>query len=188
MKLRAMKLVLAAGTLLLLSACSMMAPKYTFAPDQVQVLRGATLAPAKLGAVTAQGNEAHNDSITLRGSGMHSPYGSYAQYLQEALTQDLREARLLDAQSSIEISAVLLKNDIDAKGFVTASADIEARFTVKHASQVAYEKNKSAHIEWDSNFIGAIAIPRAQEHYPALVAALLKELYADAEFLQALHP
>ena len=155
-----------AASALLLSACSLTAPKYTFSPDQVQVLRAAALAPAKVGAVSAQGADAHNDSITLRGTGMHSPYGSYAQYLQEALTQDLREARLLDAQSSIEISALLLKNDIDAKGFVTASANIEARFTVKHAAQVAYEKNKSASIEWGSNFIGAVAIPRAQEHYP----------------------
>src|SRR6476646_4460483 len=88
-----------AASALLLSACSLTAPKYTFSPDQVQVLRAAALAPAKVGAVSAQGPDAHNDSITLRGTGMHSPYGSYAQYLQEALTQDLREARLLDAQS-----------------------------------------------------------------------------------------
>ncbi len=188
MKLCALRSLFAAAALLLLSACTITAPKYTFSPDGVQTLRGAGAVPVKLGTVSAQGADAHNDSISLRGSGMHSPYGSYAEYLQEALTQDLREARLLDAQSSIEISALLLKNDIDAKGFVTASADIEARFTVKHAGQTAYEKNKAAHIEWGSNVIGAIAIPRAQEHYPALVAALLKELYADADFLKALHP
>lgn len=188
MKLRAIRFVFATCALLLLSACAMTAPKYTFSPDQVQTLRGANLAPTKLGTVAAQGKDAHNDLITVRGNGMHSPYGSYAQYLQEALSQDLREARLLDDKAGTEISASLLKNDIDAGGFVTASADIEARFTVKRAGQTTYDQNKSAHLEWGSNFIGAIAIPRAQEHYPALVAALLKALYADAAFLQALRP
>lgn len=180
--------LIATTALVFLSGCSMVAPKYSFSPDQVQTLRDATLAPANVGDVVAAGPDAHNDSISLRGSGMHSPYGSYAKYLQEALTQDLREARLLDPHSSLEISAVLLKNDIDAAGFSTASANIEARFTVKRAGQIKFEKTKSAHIEWGSNFIGAIAIPRAQEHYPTLVSALLSKLYADADFLQALKP
>lgn len=178
--------LIAAGLLCFLSGCSLTAPKYTFSPEQVQVLRGADASAVNVTGVTAQGADAHNDSITLRGSGLHSPYGNYAGYLQEALTQDLHEARLLDSKSSIEVSAILLKNDINAAGMITASADIEARFTVKQAAQVRFEKTKSAHIEWDSNFIGAIAIPRAQEHYPALVSALLKELYGDPDFIAAL--
>lgn len=188
MNLRNVNLLLGASALLLLSACTMNAPKYTFSPDHVQTLRSANLAPARVGTVAVTGKDAHNDTITLRGNGMHSPYGSYAQYLQEALSQDLREARLLDDKATTEVSAELLKNDIDTKGFGTASGDIEARFTVKRAGQTAYAQNKSAHIEWDSNFIGAIAIPRAQEHYPVLVTALLNALYADAAFLQALRP
>jgi len=179
--------ILAAAAALLLSACSMVAPKYVFSVDQVQTLRDAGLAPAKIGAVGAAGADAHNDSIALRGSGMHSPYGNYARYLQVALAQDLREARLLDEKSDVEINAVLLKNDIDT-GMATASADIAARFVVSKAGQTRFDRTKTAHIEWDSNFIGAIAIPRAQEHYPVLVAALLKELYADGEFLRALKP
>jgi outer membrane biogenesis lipoprotein LolB len=76
MKLRVFRSLSAATALLLLSACTMTAPKYTFSPDAVQMLRGAGAAPVKIGAVSAQGADAHNDSISLRGSGMHSPYGN----------------------------------------------------------------------------------------------------------------
>jgi hypothetical protein len=171
-----------------LGGCSLVAPKYTLSVNHVQALRDAGVSPANVGTVSAQGEEAHDQSIGLRGSGMHSPYGSYAKYLQEALTQELREAKVLDPNAHVEISAVLLKNDIHAAGFVTASADIEARFQVTRAGQTTFDKVKTAHIEWGSNFIGSIAIARAQQHYPQAVAALLEQLYADREFLQALKP
>ena len=171
-----------------LGGCSLVAPKYTLSVNHVQTLRDAGPASVKVGAISAQGDEAHDQSISLRGSAMHSPYGTYARYLQEALTQELREANILDPNAQVEISAVVLKNDIHAAGFVTASADIEARFQVTRAGQTTFDKIKSAHLEWDSSFIGGIAIPRAQQHYPQVVSALLEQLYADREFLQALKP
>lgn len=169
-----------------LGACSLTAPKPTLSVQHEQTLRDAGATPVKLGQFSAQGNDAHDQSITLRGSSMHSPYGSYSKYLQEAVAQELKEAGLLDSNAKIEIVATLQKNDIHAAGFVTASADIEVRFVVKHADKIVYDQIKSAHIEWGSNFIGAIAIPRAQESYPRLVAALLDTLYADSAFLAAL--
>lgn len=181
---RGFLLVLAAA----LAGCSISAPKYTPVVGNVQLLRDAGEARVKVGAVTAQGKDAHDESIGLRGSPMRSPYGSYSSYLREALTQELREAQLLDANASIEIGAELLKNDVDASGFIKASADIEARFKVIRAGTTAYDRVKSARIEWDSNFIGAVAIPRALERYPELVTALLKQLYADKDFLAALKP
>lgn len=171
-----------------LGGCSINAPKYTLAVNNVQALRDAGDARVKVGSVTAQGEEANDESIGLRGSPMRSPYGSYSNYLREALTQELREAKMLDENAQIEISAVLLKNDVHAAGFVTASAEIEARFKVIRAGQAAYDKVKSARIEWGSNFIGSIAIPRAQQHYPELVTALAAQLYADRDFLAVLKP
>jgi hypothetical protein len=171
-----------------LAGCSMSAPKYTPAVGNVQRLRDAGEARVKVGSVTAQGKEAHDESIGLRGSPMRSPYGSYSNYLREALTQELREAQLLDGNAQIEIGAELLKNDVDATGFTKASADIQARFKVIRAGATAYDRVKSARIEWDSNFIGAVAIPRALERYPELVTALLNQLYADEDFLTALKP
>lgn len=171
-----------------LGGCSLMAPKYPLSIDHVQKLRDSGAATAKVGAISAQGDDAHDQSISLRGNSMHSPYGSYALYLQEALTQELREAKILDANAQVEISAILLKNDVHAAGFVTASADIEARFKVMRSGQATFDKVKSAHIEWSSSFVGAIAIPRAQQHYPEAVSALLEQLYADRDFLQALKP
>lgn len=169
-----------------LGGCSMMAPKYTLSANNVQALRDAGAVTTTIGKVAAQGDDAHDQSISLRGSAMKSPYGSYANYLAEALTQELREAKILDGKSQIQISAVLLKNDIHAAGFSTASADIDARFQVIRAGQTTFDKVKSAHIQWDSSFVGAIAIPRAQQHYPEAVSALLAQLYADHDFLDAL--
>ena len=171
-----------------LSGCSIDAPKYTPSVYNVQALRDASATAAKVGGVSAAGDEAHDGSIGLRGTAMHSPYGSYSAYLRDALTQELREAKLLDDTSQVEISAQLLKNDIHAAGLSSASADIEARFKVARAGQTRYDKISSAHLEWDSSFVGAIAIPRAQQHYPEAVAALLARLYADREFLAALKP
>ena len=45
---------------------------------------------------------------------------------------------------------------------------------------------KTARHEWDSAFLGSIAIPRAQQNYPIVVQKLLASLYVDLEFLQAL--
>ena len=49
-----------------------------------------------------------------------------------------------------------------------------------------YDQVKSIHDVWDSSFMGAIAIPRAQERYPIMVQKLLAELYTDPAFMGAL--
>jgi len=52
--------------------------------------------------------------------------GSYAKYLQDALSQELAEANLLDPKSKVKVSATLLKNDIDAQWVHYRSGMIEA--------------------------------------------------------------
>jgi hypothetical protein len=41
-------------------------------------------------------------------------------------------------------------------------------------------------MSWDSSFVGAIAIPRAQQQYPMIVQKLLATLWGDAKFLDSL--
>jgi hypothetical protein len=172
--------------MLALSACSTPAPPYIISVPNVQALKAATTTAVAVGEFTAQGAAANNESISIRGNPMVSPTATFSKYLQNALTLELTQARLLDPKSGTTINAVLQKNDISAAGFITASAEIEARFSVTKNGQLAFDKVKRASVEWDSNFIGAIAIPRAQQNYPNLVTALLKELYADSEFVAAL--
>lgn len=169
------------------SGCSLMAPQYSASMDNVQTLKDAGDYTAKVGNFTSQSDPANANPISLRGSSLASPYNnSYATYLQEAIKQELALAGKLASGAEVEVSGVLLKNDLDASGFATGSGKIEARFVIKKGSQVLYDKVKSTQSQWESSFVGAIAIPRAQQEYPNLVRKLLTELYTDDSFIRAL--
>lgn len=171
----------------LASGCSLMAPHYSASIDNVQKLKDAGDFASRVGGFDASPDKANANPISLRGSSLASPYSdSYAAYLAEAIRQELALAGKLRPDADIEISGMLLKNDIDTSGINIATGDIEARFIVKQGASVRYDKVKTIHDEWESAFVGAVAIPRAQQQYPKLVQLLLAALYADPEFLQAL--
>jgi len=179
--------LVASSSVLLASGCSLMAPQYTTNIDNVQKLKDNGEFSAKVGKFDSDKNDANANPITLRGSPLRSPYGdSYAEYVAEAIKQELSLAGKLKPTADVEISGVLLKNDIDARGFSKANGDIEVRFVVKKGLEVRYDQIKTVHYEWESSFLGPVAIPRAQQEYPNLVRKLLEALLADPAFLQAL--
>lgn len=99
---------------------------------------------------------------------------------------ELDLARRLDPKATVEITGVLLKNDISAGGLARNSAEIEARFVVRRDGQVSFDKVMRGATDWESSFLGSIAIPRAQQQYPVLVQLLLQSLYRDAQFQSAI--
>jgi hypothetical protein len=168
------------------AGCSMMAPQYTASLDNVQSLKNAGDFTASLGEFTSSKDKENANPISIRGSSLNSPYqDSYAAYLAEAIKQELSLAQKLSQKANIELSGTLTKNDIDA-AMGTAHSDIEARFIVKKGGSVSYDQVKSVHHEWESSFVGAIAIPRAIQEYPVMVQKLLAALYADKAFINAL--
>ena len=168
------------------SGCTAMAPNYSASIENVQKLKDAGNFTAKLGAFTSKEDPANPKIISIRASSMVSPYKeSYAEYLAEAIKSELTVAGKLSPNADIEISGVLLKNDLNTSSFSVAFGDIQARFVIKRGGQVKYDRVKSAHKEWESSFAGAVAIPRARQEYPHLVQALLAELYTDKDFVQA---
>ncbi|MET0084365.1 MAG: hypothetical protein ABW079_15265 [Sedimenticola sp.] len=172
---------------LLGTGCSMVAPHYTPSMDNVQILKNSGDFSASVGDFESRKDNSNNNPISLRGSSLSSPYdSSYSAYLREAIKQELSLAGKLKQGTDIEISGALRSNDIDTSGFTTATGDIEARFIVKQNNSVRYDEVKKIHLEWESSFAGAVAIPRAQQKYPELVQKLLSALYADKEFLKAL--
>lgn len=182
-------LVIASAILLAVfeSGCSMVAPQYSASMENVQTLKNAGEVSGRVGTFTSVSGPGNPDTISLRASSMVSPYsGSYANYLAEAIKQELSMAGKLAAGTDIEVSGVLLKNDMNIGSFSTGYGDIEARFVVKRGDRVSYDQVKTAHTEWESAFVGAVAIPRGQQEYPRLVQTLLSQLYADVAFLQAL--
>lgn len=175
--------VLAAG---LASGCAMQAPRYQASLDNVEAAKKLA-APVAVGAFTVKANGAGVTAIGLRGSSMTSPIGAdYAAYLADALQQELQLAGKIDAKSKVVITGVLMKNDIAAGGFSTNSGEIEAEVVVLNEDKERYRATKRSELSWDSSFIGAIAIPKAQQQYPLLVQKLLTQLFADADFIAAL--
>jgi hypothetical protein len=184
MKANAAVIALACVGVLVISGCSTTATPYGLSVDHVEALKKAGVSPAAVGKFSTP--DAIN-SISLRGGTMKSPVGgSYGAYLADAISQELALAKLLDPKSGTEISGDLQKNDVDVSGFITGTAVLEARIIVRKPGQVRFDKVKSASLEFDSNFIGAIAIPRGKDNYPVVVQKFLTELYADPDFIAAL--
>lgn len=154
----------------LCSGCSMMAPRYTASVENVQKLKDFDPQPIKVGKFESTPGKGNANPISLRGSSLVSPYqSSYADYLAEALRQDLELAGKLAADAKIEISGALQKNDIDIAGLGSGNGDLAARFVVTRAGEIRYDQVKSVHDVWDSSFVAAIAMPRAQARYPIMV-------------------
>jgi hypothetical protein len=175
---------LAGLALAAMTACSTMAPTYTPHPDNINRLRDAGLETAKVGEFTGAPGVG---PMTIRGASYNSPYeSSFIAYLKEALRLELEQARLLNPASQVELTGILLKNELNAAGFSKADAMIEARFVVKRDGQVKFDKVITAKYEWESSFAGAVAIPRAVANYPATVQMLLTNLYSDAAFIAAM--
>lgn len=169
------------------SGCSIMAPQYSASIENVQKLKDGGNIAAKVGKFDSSTDQTNANPISLRGMSLLSPYeNSYAVYLVEAIKQELALAGKMNLGTDIEISGVLLKNDIDASGFSTATGNIEARFVVKKGEAILYSQVKTIHSEWESSLAGMVAIPRAQQEYPQLVQRLLAALYDDQAFLRAL--
>lgn len=170
----------------LLPGCAIQTPAYVPSIDHVEQLKKSA-APVAIGAFTVSAGQAGATTIGLRGSPMASSVGSdYAAYLADALRQELLLAGKLDAKSRLVLGGVLTRNDISAGGVSTNSGEIEARFTVTVDGRERYRRSHRADLSWDSSFVGAIAIPKAQQQYPLLVQKLIGQLLADPDFIAAL--
>jgi len=168
-----------------LAGCAAKAPNYVTSPAATQSLQAARAAPAKVGEFTAAPSAA-NKSLTLRASTMEPSQGTYSQYLADAIKTELELVKLYSPASNTEISGVLMRNELETGLAVKGSGLIEANIVVRRDGNVRFDKTKVATTEWDSNFIGAIAIPRAQQEYSRLVQTLVAQFFADADFVSAL--
>jgi len=169
--------------LVVLSACSIPAPKYTPSYQNVQLIKGEGSGVN----VEPFTGEPKLGVISLRASSLSSPYGKdFIHYIEVALESELEKAGLLQEGSSRKITAVIKKNNLDSSSFSVGEGVIRATFSVIDSGEVIYMKTVGAKIQWESSFIGAIAIPNAAESYPKLVTTLLRNLYSDKEFVSAL--
>lgn len=182
--MKLLKTILLALPLFQLAACSINAPSYQPSFENVQLLKEANN-PVHVTPFTA--NTASLGKITLRGNSLKSPYGEdLIHYIQKSFESELEKAGLLNPSSDKKISAVILENDINARGMSTGEGLIRAKFKISEKGILQYEKEVSSKLKWSSSFIGAIAIPNAANSYPKLTTGLFSELYSDPEFIEAL--
>ena len=140
----------------------------------------------EVGQVTAAGG-VPNARLSVRGSSLEGtgPNHTFSAYLQEALTNELTTAGRLDHNAPTRIDATLTRNELDGSGFSKGKADLGARFVVVRDGRSIYDKTLSVHHEWESSFIGAVAIPAAIQNYPTAVQKLVGKLFQDKDFVKA---
>jgi hypothetical protein len=157
-------------------------------PATVEKLRSARLAPAQVGAFRlAPGKDPAMDTSLsgLRGNSLAPAKGTWSQLLKDTVLAELTAAGLVDPASSLVIEGLLTDSKVDA-AIGTGTGRLAARFIVKNGSRVAYDKELAADAQWESSFVGAVAIPAAMNQYGALYKSLVAKLVDDPDFRRAL--
>jgi hypothetical protein len=167
----------------LLSACTVKAPPYQASIENVQLIK---LAKVKELSVGEFSSTKKLNSISLRGTSLVSPEGTYGDYLSKALEEELKLAKIWSGVSSTVVNGKLISNDIDVSGFSTGTGEISAEFVVSVNEKIVYQGIISATHEFDSSFIGGVAIPNGQSNYMYLVQKLIKNLFSDQAFIEAI--
>lgn len=179
------QLLLSCVCLILAGCGSLTAPKYTFSPESVQTLKDAGTSKLRIGEFQANTPEVETADIGMRGANFTSPYGSFANYLREAIRQEFAEAGRLSPAATIELGGVLVKNLFNTNGTSIGEGELTARITVLRDGLVVFDKSITATTTWESSFAGAVAIPKATIEYPRLVRKFVRTLLQDPDFIDS---
>jgi hypothetical protein len=158
--------------------------------EAIQSLRASGLPSMKVGAFTKDPKmPAQQDkSVVSRSVTVTSPDGeSFAAYLGNVLKADLEGAGKLDPASDLEVQGVLTDNQLGT-GIKTGTATLGARFILLRKGSSVFDKSLVAQQQWEGDFIGAVAIPDAINHYQSLYQELVEKLLSDDEFRKAASP
>ena len=181
----AQKFLIAILTLLLISGCASFAvPVYSPDYQTIDRLKKVDLEKMSIGEVGPRDPDAEVNQITLRGATLKSPNGTFASYLENAIRSDLIEMGFYDPKSTTRIDAIIFKNDMEA-GVSTGHGVMEVMWTIKKEGVRTFEKVYVANIQFESAFVGGMALDRGLAQYPNLVRALLRNVYGDPAFIKA---
>nr|WP_251030609.1 MULTISPECIES: hypothetical protein [Pseudomonas] len=168
---------------MLIQGCGVTMTRYEPSFQNVKQLKqNAPLQPVREAQVNADPGQG---SLMVRMNPISSPAGSVPLHIQAAINDELRQAGLLDPRADRQLQVQLVKSQLDA-GMANGHGELAARFTLRNGDHVLYETTKDVKRDWNSSFLGAIAIPAAANNYNPMVQDLLKSLYSDPQFAQAL--
>jgi hypothetical protein len=181
------RLLVSGAAVAALAGCStLVAPPYSPDYPALDSLKKVPLQKVAVGPVQPRDAAAAVNRISLRGAHMVGPKGTFAQYLEDALVQDLREVSAYDPAAGLRLDATLLKNDLDISGVSTGKGEMQVEITISRGAAAVLKKTYGATTSFESSFAGNVAIPKGQLEYANLVRALLAKVYADADFINAL--
>jgi hypothetical protein len=173
------------------SLVSRVAP-YEASYENVRSLAAAPLKAVALDPFTSSGSGA---MAFVRLEPAFSPVGeNFADYVRDALEQELRRAHLLDPAAKTRISGDVVENRFHTLGATDASGErsqghtiVEVEFVVRREGGERYRKIIRSDVGYPVTLLeGKHAISRALASYPDAVRGLLQRLYRDPAFLKAL--
>jgi hypothetical protein len=157
--------------------------------ETLEVLRAPDMPKMRVGEFALEpGQPAKSDkSVVLRSVVLSAPDGSFSHYLGKTLEAQLRAAGKLDPESGIVVEGLLTKSGASA-GLSDGQAALAARFMVRKDGRTVFDKELTVRSNWDSTFVGVVAIPDAINQYSSLYDRLVHQLFADPDFRRALAP
>ncbi|RTD92582.1 hypothetical protein EJO68_15155 [Variovorax atrisoli] len=185
-RLRSLLLIGALAAAVLATGCApLLAPPY--AADYETLDRLEATRPGMVALAKAQPSDANDkvNTVRLRSARLLSPSGSFAQYLQDAMMRDLGEISVYDPKAPTRIAARVLVNEIDL-GVINGAGRMEVEITVTRDATQRLRKTYRAETAFDSSYASIVAVPAGQAAYPRLVRALLRQVYADPQFVAAI--
>jgi hypothetical protein len=178
--------VVAIALLCLAGCVHMTAPGYQPGVANTETLLRTPGAKIAVDAFSAS-DASVDGTLSIRGSGLAAGDGHFSTYLHDAAVQELRTAGRLDTDSPVRLSGQLTRNELDS-GASMGHSIVAARFVVMRNGSTVYDKPVQIQHDWESSFIGAIAIPAAVDNYVASVQLLLGRLFEDPDFVRATAP
>ena len=170
----------------LLGGCAMSAPAYSPAVANVE---SASRLKGKVSVGKFDFREPGLDGLSARGMTFTSPVsGSYGAYIAEAVRGELQAAGRHDPSSPKVLTGTVEKNSLSAAGINTNDAQIAVRFRLTEGGRATYDKVLESRHEWESSFLGGVAIPRAVQNWVVTLQKLFALLYADPEFSDSTRP
>lgn len=170
-----------------LSGCgTIQAPPYTPNYEKIDQFSSDSLSKVSLGEFLPTDKNAPVNKVSLRAMNLGTSQGHFAGYLQASMKSDLREMGIYNPNSSRSIEANILENDIDISGLNEGTGTISVDVTILENEQTLFMKNYKANTQFESAFLGSVAITRGANEYPVLIKTLLSKIYQDSEFIRAL--
>jgi len=185
-RLRSLLLPGALAAAVLATGCApLLAPPYAADYETLDKLEATRPGPVALPKAQPTGAEDKVNTVRLRSARLLSPSGSFAQYLQDAMMRDLSEISVYDPKAPTRIAARVLVNEIDL-GVINGTGRMDVEITVTRDTTQRLRKTYRAETAFDSSYASIVAVPAGQAAYPRLVRALLRQVYADPQFVAAI--